>query len=155
MLAQRLFHFIDADAVRGQNAGIKLCVDRPLLCAEHVHLRHPGKLRNPLRHEVFRVLVDRLWPRGVKREDLRIDAWMRELGPSTALRRWYGHDVQRWHEFVRRYETELTDPARKELMAQVERAARRGPLTLLCAARDAEHSNAAVIAMVLKERLTA
>src|SRR5437016_1628774 len=101
----------------------------------------------------YRVLVDRLWPRGVRREDVGLDEWTRDLGPSDALRRWYGHDVRRWSEFVERYKAELADGTRSELLARLEQRAREGPLTLLCAARDADHSNAAVVIDVLRARL--
>ncbi len=101
----------------------------------------------------YRVLVDRLWPRGLTKEATRLDAWMRELAPSDELRRWYGHEASRWPEFVRRYEAELRDEPRSALLTQLEEQARKGPVTLLGAARDIDHSDAAVVAKVLQERL--
>jgi uncharacterized protein YeaO (DUF488 family) len=95
----------------------------------------------------YRVLIDRVWPRGVSREHAAIDEWARELSPSHDLRRWYGHDPERFEEFARRYEAELA--GQRERLAELRRRARSGPLTLVFAARDAEHSNAAVLARVL------
>jgi uncharacterized protein YeaO (DUF488 family) len=94
-----------------------------------------------------RVLVDRVWPRGVSRERLKIDAWLRDLGPSTALRTWFGHDPRKWGEFRARYRAEL---ARKQaLLTELAGYARGGQLTLVYGARDTEHNQA----IVLKEML--
>ncbi len=102
-----------------------------------------------------RVLVDRVWPRGRTREQLRIDVWARNLGPSTQLRKWFGHDPARWEEFQKRYRTELADHERApELDALAERA-RQGPVTLIFGARDTEHNQARVIADELGRRLAA
>jgi uncharacterized protein YeaO (DUF488 family) len=102
-----------------------------------------------------RVLVDRLWPRGLRKEAARLDAWVRELAPSDALRRWYGHDPARWAEFARRYRAELAEPTQVARLADLADRAATGPLTLVCAARDVARSNAAVIGQVLAERLAA
>ena len=98
-----------------------------------------------------RVLVDRLWPRGLSRAVAAIDRWEREVAPSTVLRRWYGHDVERWPDFRERYERELEGHAEllDELLA-LERE--HGILTLLYAARDEEHNEAVVLADVLRRR---
>jgi uncharacterized protein YeaO (DUF488 family) len=96
----------------------------------------------------YRVLIDRLWPRGVKKEDARLDEWARELAPSTDLRRWFGHDPERFEGFRRRYRKELKSQE-KELQALRERA-RKGTVTLLFAARDTEHNDAVVLADVLR-----
>ncbi len=101
----------------------------------------------------LRVLVDRLWPRGVRKEGAGLDAWMRELAPSDELRRWYGHELDRWPEFVQRYEAELREPARQELLARLENEARQRPVTILTATRDVAHSDAAVVAAMLEDRL--
>jgi uncharacterized protein YeaO (DUF488 family) len=93
----------------------------------------------------YRVLVDRLWPRGIGRRDAAIDLWAKELAPSSELRRWYGHDVARWGEFRRRYREELA--GKRNLIADLVRQAAQRPLTLLFAAKDVDHSNA----LVLKE----
>lgn len=100
-----------------------------------------------------RVLVDRVWPRGRTREQLQIDAWARNLGPSTELRTWFGHDPARWEEFQQRYRAELADSERAaELDALAERA-RSGPVTLVFGARDTVHNQAQVIAGELERRL--
>ena len=100
----------------------------------------------------YRVLVERLWPRGIRKAALRFDAWEREIAPSTELRRWYGHEPEKWEEFQARYERELQQPdAQAILQALVERA-RRGNVTLLYAARDGEHSNAAFLERLLVAR---
>lgn len=92
-----------------------------------------------------RVLVDRLWPRGLSREQARLDAWVRAVAPSDDLRRWYGHDPARWEEFRRRYQEELRAPARAAALAELLARARQGRLTLLTATRDLARSNAAVV----------
>ena len=96
-----------------------------------------------------RVLVDRLWPRGLSKERARLDGWLREVAPSTELRRWFGHDPSRWDEFQRRYEQELAAPERREALAALARFAREDTLTLLYGARDTEHNEAQVLARVL------
>jgi uncharacterized protein YeaO (DUF488 family) len=99
----------------------------------------------------YRVLVDRIWPRGLSREDAQVDEWARELAPSDSLRRWYGHDPRRFEGFRRRYVRELSRERRT--LAELRRRARDGPLTLVFAARDVEHSNAEVLASVLRRGL--
>jgi len=91
-----------------------------------------------------RLLVDRLWPRGVSRKDTPVDAWMKEIAPSTELRRWFGHDVSRWQEFRRRYEVELG--TRQDLVTEILSRARLRPVTLLYSARDPDHNQAVVLA---------
>ena len=98
-----------------------------------------------------RVLVDRLWPRGLSREDARVDEWARELAPSDSLRRWYGHDPRSFDEFRRRYVEELGESRGR--LAELRRRARAGRVTLVFAARDAAHSNAQVLASVLRRGL--
>ena len=100
-----------------------------------------------------RVLVDRVWPRGVKREALRLDHWLRDLGPSDELRKWFGHRPERWPEFQRRYREELAQPSRQPLLDQLTELARRGPLILLFGAADEERNQAVVLRSVLEERL--
>jgi uncharacterized protein YeaO (DUF488 family) len=90
-----------------------------------------------------RVLVDRLWPRGVKKTDAAIAEWMKEIAPSTALRKWFGHDIARWQEFRRRYRSEI-----REHPVQLHRLrdlAQRGRITLVFSARDEAHNNAVVL----------
>lgn len=94
-----------------------------------------------------RILVDRLWPRGVSKETLAIERWIKEIGPSDALRRWFGHDAERWDEFRRRYAAELAKQA--ELLDELRSLARQGRLTLVYAAHDDAHNNAVVLRDVL------
>lgn len=94
-----------------------------------------------------RVLVDRLWPRGVTKEKLKIDAWMRNLGPSDVLRKWFGHDPAKWEGFRRRYMKELA--SKKALLGELVAHARRGKLTLVYSAHDTVHNQAVVISEVL------
>lgn len=94
-----------------------------------------------------RVLVDRLWPRGVSKVEARIDLWLKEVAPSTALRRWFGHDPEKWSEFKKRYRAELKgNPAWDELRA----LAREGHLTLVYAAKDRAHNDAVVLKELLE-----
>ncbi len=95
-----------------------------------------------------RLLVDRLWPRGVAKEAARLDDWLKELAPSDDLRRWFGHDPSRWEEFRARYRQELQGHG--EQLDELRAAAKKGTVTLLFAAKDAEHNNA----VVLKEMLS-
>jgi uncharacterized protein YeaO (DUF488 family) len=95
----------------------------------------------------FRVLVDRLWPRGVAKKRAALDLWMKEIAPSTELRRWFGHDPKRWPEFQARYRAELDDHAAE--LAQLRSHARKGTVTLLFGARDVEHNEAVVLREIL------
>jgi uncharacterized protein YeaO (DUF488 family) len=99
-----------------------------------------------------RVLVDRLWPRGVKKEEAGIDEWLREIAPSPELRKWFGHDPARWDEFVARYRRELAAPEAAPHLAHLRRLSRGGTLTLLYAAREDRHNSAVVLREVLGER---
>lgn len=97
-----------------------------------------------------RILIDRLWPRGVRKEAASIERWLRDLAPSDELRKWFRHDPALWEEFRRRYRAELSRHA-EELDALL-RLAEEGPMTLVFGARDAEHNNAVVLRAVLLER---
>jgi uncharacterized protein YeaO (DUF488 family) len=96
----------------------------------------------------YRVLIDRLWPRGVSKEKARIDEWARDLAPSTELRRWFDHRPERFEQFEHRYTDELREHA--DAISALRRRARAGTVTIVYAARDAEHSNAAVLAPILR-----
>lgn len=96
-----------------------------------------------------RVLVDRLWPRGLSKQRAHLDEWCKEIAPSTDLRKWYGHDPGRYEEFARRYRAELDDPERAAPLARLRELAARGPLTLLTAARRSDISEATVLAALL------
>jgi uncharacterized protein YeaO (DUF488 family) len=99
-----------------------------------------------------RVLVDRLWPRGLTREKAALDDWAKDVAPSTELRRWFGHDPARWQAFAHRYREELV--SRPEALQALLDAAAQGPMTLVYAARDEQHNEAVVLRDVLRERLT-
>ena len=101
----------------------------------------------PAKSDGRRVLVDRIWPRGIARDELRIDAWLKDLAPSPTLRKWFGHDPRRWEAFKERYARELDE--RPDVLAQLVEQARAGRVTLVFGARDAEHNNA----VALKEYL--
>jgi uncharacterized protein YeaO (DUF488 family) len=104
----------------------------------------------PARGDGWRVLVERLWPRGMKKEALAVDAWMKDVAPSTELRRWFDHRVERWEEFRRRYRRELAaNPAAWAPILHVER---RGRVTLLYSAHDTEHNGAVVLRDYLMDR---
>ncbi len=97
-----------------------------------------------------RVLVDRVWPRGLRREDAAIDEWPREIAPSSELRRWFGHDRARWDEFLRRYHAELD--AMPETVAALLEAGRRQTVTLCFGARDRDCNNAVALKQYLEQR---
>jgi uncharacterized protein YeaO (DUF488 family) len=99
-----------------------------------------------------RVLVDRLWPRGLKKESAAIDEWLKELAPSTELRRWFGHRRERWPEFQTRYQAELTSPALAGDLERLRKLGRQGSVTLLYAAHDEAANNAKVLQQVLTKR---
>ena len=90
-----------------------------------------------------RFLVDRLWPRGLKKEEVVVDEWIKDVAPSNDLRKWFGHDPSKWQEFKKRYTQELE--GKRELLAKLKREARAGTITILYAARDEEHNNAVVL----------
>jgi uncharacterized protein YeaO (DUF488 family) len=102
----------------------------------------------PTASDGYRVLIDRLWPRGVKREGARLDEWARDLAPSGELRRWFGHDPERFDEFRRRYTAELAGQTEK--LRELRHRARHGTLTLVYAAHDEEHNDAIVLAEILR-----
>jgi uncharacterized protein YeaO (DUF488 family) len=107
----------------------------------------------PSRDDGRRVLVDRMWPRGVARETLALDDWLKEVSPSDALRRWFNHDPVRWPEFAVRYGDELTKPPASEAVDELVRCARKGPLTLVYAASDEAHNNAVALRAVIEKHL--
>ena len=102
----------------------------------------------------FRVLVDRLWPRGKKKADLHLNAWTKEIAPSTELRKWFNHDPKRWLEFCRRYKAELKTPELKKAIADTVHAAQKySAITLIYAAKDTEHNEAVVLRTIFKRKL--
>ncbi|HVY61184.1 MAG TPA: DUF488 domain-containing protein [Planctomycetota bacterium] len=104
----------------------------------------------PGRGEGKRFLVERLWPRGVKKEMLAIDGWLRDVAPSTELRKWFSHDPARWAEFRRRYQAELAD--NQAAWRPLLEAAREGAVTLLYSSRDTEHNNAVALRAFLERK---
>lgn len=98
----------------------------------------------------IRVLVDRLWPRGIKKEDARIDHWMKEIAPSDNLRKWFGHKEDRWEEFKSRYFEELKE--KSDLLKQLMDLGEKKKVTLLYGAKDTEKNNARVLLELLKKR---
>jgi uncharacterized protein YeaO (DUF488 family) len=113
--------------------------------SETIELKRAYEPSNP--EDGARFLVERLWPRGVKKTDLKIDAWLRDAAPSDGLRRWFAHDPKKWPEFRRRYFAELKD--HPEVIGPIRSAISRGRVTLVYGARDEEHNNA----LALKEYL--
>jgi uncharacterized protein YeaO (DUF488 family) len=103
----------------------------------------------PGRGEGYRALVDRLWPRGVKREPGLFDDWLKDAAPTTDLRRWYGHDPEKYAVFARRYRAELKEEPASDVVASLRTRAARGRVTLLTATRDVDHSGARVLADVV------
>ena len=105
----------------------------------------------PAKSDGYRVLVDRVWPRGIAKDELRIDRWLKDLAPSTNLRKWFGHDPAKWDEFRRRYARELDE--RSDVLDELAERARAGHVTLVFGARDAEHNNAVALKEHLERRL--
>ncbi len=97
-----------------------------------------------------RFLVERLWARGIKKEDAKLVAWMKEIAPSQELRKWYGHVVERWPEFQKRYRAELAAPEKQDMLKDLRARAKKGRVTLVYAARDEERNSAAVLKKVLE-----
>lgn len=105
----------------------------------------------PGKSDGWRVLVDRLWPRGLKKEDAKADEWMKEIGPSDGLRKWFGHEPERWAEFQKRYRAELAK--KKDLVARIRQLEQQhGTVTLLFGSKDEEHNQAVVLRDVLKAK---
>jgi uncharacterized protein YeaO (DUF488 family) len=104
----------------------------------------------PAHEDGARVLVDRVWPRGLTKDAAHVDEWLKELGPSTELRKWFNHDPARWPEFQARYQAELQAPEQRERLKHLRQLARQTPLTLVYGARDKEHNQAKVIAAELE-----
>ena len=100
----------------------------------------------------YRILVDRLWPRGISKAAARIDLWMRDIAPSTALRRWFNHDPVRWKEFCVRYRAELREQL--PLLDAVRQQVKEGPVTLVYAAWDERFNQAVMLQLVLKQSIT-
>ena len=98
-----------------------------------------------------RFLVDRLWPRGIKKEKLKMEAWLKDVAPSPELRKWFAHDPEKWNEFQKRYRAELR--ANPEAWKPILEAAKKGDVTLLYSARDMEHNSAVLLKAFLEEQI--
>jgi uncharacterized protein YeaO (DUF488 family) len=116
--------------------------------AENIKLKRAYD--KPMAKDGTRVLIDRLWPRGLSKADARIDRWIKDIAPSTALRKWFGHDPARWQEFRRRYTAEVH--VHSDLLSELRRLARKAPLTLVYSAHDENHNDAVVLRGVLLGR---
>jgi len=99
-----------------------------------------------------RILVDRVWPRGLTKDQAQVDEWLRELGPSTELRKWFGHDPARWEEFRARYRTELLRPEQRDRLDHLRGLVAKQQVTIVYGAKDTEHNQAVVIAEELGDR---
>lgn len=98
-----------------------------------------------------RILVDRLWPRGIRKEDAKIDEWLKDIAPSDELRKWFSHDPSKWQEFKTKYRQELK--GKTELIEIIRKEAKRGTVTLLFAAKDMEHNNACVLKEIIEKQI--
>jgi uncharacterized protein YeaO (DUF488 family) len=116
-------------------------------CAQQLDVRIKRAYLPPSRRDGARILVDRIWPRGLRKSDAAIERWIRDVAPSTALRRWYGHDPARWEMFQNRYRAELEEKA--AILAELRKIAGGRPLTLIYSARDEQHNQAVVLRDVL------
>lgn len=103
----------------------------------------------PGRSDGQRILVDRLWPRGVSKKELKLDDWIKDLAPSDDLRKWFDHDADKWDEFKQRYEKELD--GKEEAVAKLRKRLSNGRVTLVFAAKDEEHNNAVALKLYLEE----
>jgi uncharacterized protein YeaO (DUF488 family) len=118
------------------------------LAAAKLDVRLKRAYAPPSTEDGLRILVDRLWPRGLRKESAAIDHWRKDAAPSTALRQWFGHEPQRWEDFCTRYRAEIAE--RPEALAELRRLARKGRITLLFAAHDELHNNAVVLSELLR-----
>ena len=110
----------------------------------------PRAYEPPQRGDGYRVLVDRIWPRGVSKDDLELDEWRKEIAPSTRLRKWFGHDPERWTGFQERYFAELEQ--KQDAVRDLVKRARQGRITLVYGARDSEHNQAVALSAYLRAR---
>ncbi len=113
----------------------------------HTELRIKRAYEPPSEDDGTRILVDRLWPRGLKKSNAAISQWMKEIAPTTELRKWFAHDPARWDEFRRRYKAELR--TKSELLSELRDMTHKGPVTLIYSAHDEQHNQAVVLREVL------
>lgn len=115
------------------------------MTTKHWPLTIKRAYEEPSAQDGERVLIDRLWPRGVAKADAHITLWLKDIAPSAGLRVWFGHDPDKYEEFRRRYLAELAEEPGKSALAQLRERLEHGPVTLVFAARDSEHCNASVL----------
>jgi uncharacterized protein YeaO (DUF488 family) len=120
------------------------------ITADHVKLKRAYEPAAPA--DGTRILIDRLWPRGVKKTDAAIDQWVKDIAPSTALRKWFGHEPERWAEFRRRYAAEVRQ--HPEQLSRLRALARQGSITLVFSAHDEAHNDAVALRKLLLGRET-
>ncbi len=109
----------------------------------NANVRLKRAYETPAADDGARILVDRLWPRAVSKQALALDTWMKDIAPSPGLRRWFGHDPGRWHEFCRRYAAEVHE--HQDLLDELRARARKGRITLVFSARDEAHNDAVAL----------
>ena len=130
---------------------------RPVKCRSLFSHRSMIKIKRvydpPAKTDGQRLLVERLWPRGVKKADLKLDAWVKDVAPSAILRKWFSHDSAKWPEFQRRYRRELVK--NPESWQPIMEAASKGPVTLVFSSHDAVHNNVVALKDFLEERMAA
>lgn len=119
------------------------------IAANHVKLKRAYE--PPTADDGTRILIDRLWPRGVRKANAAIDEWMKDIAPSTVLRKWFGHDPDRWQEFRRRYRSEIHE--HRDLLDRLRTLAQHGPITLVFSAHDEAHNDAVVLQDLLLDRM--
>lgn len=141
----------DRPAVRDERNDRREMMVDPVAKANVARIRLRRAYAPPEPADGRRILVDRLWPRGIGKDELGLDAWLKGVAPSSELRRWFGHDPVKWEEFRRRYRAELA--VRPKTLAPLLDAARAGPVTLVYGAKDERHNQAVVLAEVIAERL--
>lgn len=124
-----------------------------MVTAKEARVRVKRAYDAPEADDGYRVLVDRLWPRGVAKEALRLDAWLKEIAPSPDLRKWFGHEPERWERFRQLYRQELETPAQRRLLGELAERAKRDGLTLVYGARDRDHNGALVLREIIMESL--
>jgi uncharacterized protein YeaO (DUF488 family) len=121
---------------------------RPVVRGMPMNIRVKRAYEKPRKTDGFRVLTDRIWPRGVRREDLQLDEWLKDLAPSTKLRQWFSHDPDKWDEFRRRYFRELQ--AHPDEIRRLRARAQRGPVTIVFGSRQERFNNAVALQEYLR-----
>lgn len=141
--------------LRVRRPGSRGWLASPVTNVNHMPVQVRRIYEEPTPSDGTRVLVDRLWPRGVSKQRAALDLWLKAVSPSTELRQWYAHDPAKFDEFARRYRTELDDAEHHDALAQLRGLMSDGPLTLLTATKNPELSEAAVLASLLNNDETA